>query len=81
MSILLFSLWITAPRYREDLRKPFDISLKGSFQLINVVIPPVARTKKDTRSIYTVTGREREKNGGNLSKAVYRSRTADGHLF
>lgn len=49
-------------RYYEDPRKPFDISLKGSFRLINVVILLVA-TKKDTQSIYTVTAREREKNG------------------
>lgn len=45
-SILLFSLRITSARYRKDLRKPFDVSLKGSFRLINVVIPSVERTKK-----------------------------------
>lgn len=80
MSILLFSLRITAARFGGDLPKPFDISLKGSFRLINVVIPPVARTKKDTRSIYSVTARRREKNGRNLSE-LYRRSLAEGHLF
>lgn len=53
--------------FRRDLRKPFDIPLKGSFQLINAVIPSVERTKKDSGTIYTVTGSEPEKNEGNLS--------------
>jgi hypothetical protein len=61
------------PRYRKDLGKPFDVSLKGSFRLINAVIPPVGCTKKDTRNIYTVTAREREKNGDEFICAVYRS--------
>lgn len=42
---LLFSLLITAAHYNGDLGKPFDVSLKGSFQLINVVILSVG-TKK-----------------------------------
>lgn len=37
--------------FRGDLRKPFDILLKGSFRLINAVIPSVERTKKDSGSI------------------------------
>lgn len=64
MNFLLFPLCLNVARYRKDLRKPFDVSLKGSFRLINAVIPPVGCTKKDTLSVYTVTACEREKNGG-----------------
>lgn len=53
MGILLFSsrIIIGLRRYSRDLRKPFDISLKGSFHLINVVILLVV-TKKTLKYLY-----------------------------
>lgn len=56
-------------RNTEDPGKPFDISLKSSFRLINVVIPAVAY-KKETRIVYIVTAGEWLKNEGNLASTL-----------